>query len=141
MLERRDRHGGKGSGEAKWGNVILRVEPRGCEPSVLAVCFESGKLGVVLVHEGFTVGRDGPEKKEIRGVPPSEHVTDRERRTYSNSRSRAMPYLRRLIVAMSVLPSSSLSALSGMPVSSWFSEYTLSMMLVRITGHRLTTVS
>ena len=59
-----------GTGETKLGNAVLRVKPRGCEPCVLAVFFESGKLGVVLVYEGFTVGRDGPAKSGLGGFLP-----------------------------------------------------------------------
>lgn len=86
-------------GETNVGSAILRVKPRGCEPCVLAAFFESGKLGVVLIYEGFSVGWDGPAKNGLGGfLQASEDATRRikggDERTYSKARSRAMPYLR-----------------------------------------------
>ena len=68
-----------GSGETKLGDAILRVKPWGCEPCVLAAFFESGKLSVVLIYKGFTVGWDGPAESGLGGFPPSEDDTHRER--------------------------------------------------------------
>ena len=66
--------GGRGSGETKSGNAILRIKPRGCEPCVLAAFFESGKLGVVLVYKSFTVGRDGPAESGLGGFLPQRTI-------------------------------------------------------------------
>lgn len=70
---------GSWGGSERGGSVILRVKPRGCEPCVLAAFFESGKLGVVLIYEGLTVGRDGPAKSGLGRFLLSEDGTGREK--------------------------------------------------------------
>lgn|SRR6267142_5831074 len=114
---------GKGQGE-EVGKVILCVKPRSCEPSVFAALLEVSKLCIVLFYEGFAVSRDGPTEGILapgfslgRRRTPAKWTTS-QTGTYSRALSRAMPYLRRLNVAMSTLPSSSLSILSGTSVSS-----------------------
>lgn len=121
---------------------ILSIKPRCCKPCVPAALFQAAKLCVVLVYKGSAINWDRPadcDQEVSLGLRREQAVVGEV--TYSSARSRDMPYLRRLIAAMRALPSSSFAALSGNSVSSWFTEYTLSMTLVRITGHRFTTVS
>jgi hypothetical protein len=116
---------------------ILSIEPRRRKPSVLAALFQTNELRIVLLYEGFAISWNRP----VMCVSGRALFRTSDSIAHSRARSRAMSYLSRLIVAMIALPSSSFAALSGKCVSSWFTEYTLSMTLVRITGHRLTTVS
>src|SRR5712671_248765 len=92
------------------GKCVLCVKPGRCKPRMLAALFKVRELCIILVYEGFAVGWDRPVEHSL-GYPQMNDARWQAEadKTYSSARSRAMSYLRRLIVAMIPLPSSSLA--------------------------------